>query len=117
MDDIENKLNSLLSDPHMMEQIMSMAQQLGGSINQPQPAPKEAPPTPDVGFDMASLGKIAGFLSSAKIDQNERALLCALSPYLSGVRISKLEKAMRAAKLAAIASSFLGSGLLSQLNR
>ena len=39
---------------------------------------------------------------------NQKALLQALAPYLSSGRIHKLEKAMRAAKLAGMASSFLG---------
>ena len=42
----------------------------------------------------------------------QKALLAALSPYISGSRIHKLEKAMRAAKLAGVATSFLGSSQL-----
>lgn len=115
MDDIESKLSTILGDPQMMSQIMSMAQQLGGTVPQP---PQQAPPLPnEPGFDMRSLTKIASLASAAGIDQNEQALLCALGPYLSNERIRKLEKAMRAAKLAGIASSFLGSGILSQLGR
>ena len=115
MDDLENKLGAILGDPQMMSKIMAMAQQLGGGM--PQQPPPASPPPPDIGFDIASLTKIANLASAAGIDQNEQALLCALKPYLTQERIHKLEKAMRAAKLAGIASSFLGSGILSQLGR
>lgn len=113
MDDIESKLGAILGDPQMMTKIMSMAQQLSGTA----PQPSNTPPPQEPTFDIASLGKIAKLASDAGIDQNEHALLCALEPYLSRERIRKLEKAMRAAKLAGIASSFLGSGVLSQLGR
>ena len=116
MEDFENKLGAILNDPQMMSQIMTMAQQLGG--NMPQPPPQAPPPAPSIpGFDIASLAKIAGIANAAGIDQNEQALLCALEPYLSHKRIRKLEKAMRAAKIAGIASTFLGSGILSQSGR
>lgn len=117
MEDIESKLGAILNDPQMMSKIMSMAQQLGGSI--PQPPPQEAPPPPpqNPALDIGSLTKIASLASAATVNQNEQALLCALGPFLSHERIYKLEKAMRAAKLAGIASNFLGSGILSQLGR
>ena len=115
MDDIESKLGAILGDPQMMSQIMSMAQQLGATV--PQQPPPMPPPPQNPEFDIGSLTKIASLASAAGINQNEQALLCALGPYLSNERICKLEKAMRAAKLANIASSFLGSGILSQLGR
>ncbi len=49
------------------------------------------------------------------IDRNQKALLCALRPYLSTPRVEKLEKAMRAAKLAKVASIAVNSGALSFL--
>ena len=64
------------------------------------------------------LQKVAGLAQQSNIDRNQQALLKALSHYLSKDRISKLEKAMRAAKIAALASSALGSsGSLFQLGR
>lgn len=114
MEDIESKLGAILGNPDMMAQIMSIAQTLGGNANTPQ-----APPTPlqpqQEPFDIGMLSKLAGIASSASIDANQQALLRALQPYLSMERIRKLEKAMRAAKLAGIASGFLNSGVLSQL--
>ena len=47
----------------------------------------------------------------ANIDQNQRALLSALQPYLTQQRLQKLEKAMRSARLAGAASSLLPNGI------
>lgn len=112
MDEMEDKLGAILGNPDMMKQIMSMAQSLGQS--QPPEQHKEEPPAPPQmsvpDIDPAAIQKIMGFASKSGIDRNEQALLKALSPYLTKQRLSKLEKAMRAAKLAKAASSAIGSG-------
>lgn len=119
MDDMESKLGAILGNPDMMAQIMSMAQKLGGGDTAPPPTPPPQPTIPNLpeGLDMGMLMKVAGMANSANIDGNQKALLMALRPYLVPDRIGKLEKAMRAAKLASIASSILGSGLLFQSGR
>lgn len=119
MDDMESKLGAILGNPDMMSQIMSMAQKLGGGASEPPPPPPPQPAIPNLpeGLDMGMIMKLAGMANSANVDKDQRALLLALRPYLTGERISKLEKAMRAAKLAGVASSFLGSGILTQLGR
>ena len=119
MDEMESKLGAILGNPDMMAQIMSMAQKLGGNSAPapPPPPPQQAMPTLPDGLDMGMLMKLAGMANSANIDQNQKGLLIALRPYLVPERISKLEKAMRAAKLANIASSILGSGILTQAGR
>ena len=120
MDDMEAKLGAILGNPDMMAQIMGMAQKLGGG---PPPAPPTPVPQPQAqpnlpeGRDMGLLMKVAGIANSSIIDNNQKALLVALRPYLVPERIGKLEKAMRAAKLAGMASSLLGSGLLSHSGR
>lgn len=120
MDDMESKLSAILGNPDMMEQIMSMAQKLGGGSfpqqSQPPPPPAQAS-IPANGLDIGMLTKLAGMANSANIDKDQKALLLALRPYLPGDRIGRLEKAMRAAKLANIASTILGSGILSQAGR
>ena len=113
MAEMEDKINSILSDPKMMQQIMSMAQALGA--NQPESeGPKEAknalPPFPDI--DMATMQRISGLARQSGIDKREQSLLRALGGYLSKDRISRLERAMRAAKMAKLAGSLLSSGLL-----
>ena len=106
MEDISTQMNAILGNPEMMQKIMSMAQSLSQTPPEPSP-PKSDPPTPDV--DMAMIRKLSGLAGNANIDKNQRTLLSALTPYLSQQRIRKLEKAMRAAKMANLASGFLNS--------
>ena len=117
MDDMESKLGAILGNPDMMAQIMSMAQQLGGTPVPPQePPPVQMPSLPD-GLDMGMLMKVAGIANSTNVDNHQRTLLLALRPYLTEDRIGKLEKAMRAVKLASLASTILGSGNLTKAGR
>ena len=110
MDNIQNQMNAILQDPEMMGRIMSMAQTLGGGQNDPSPPQEPVLSMPDI--DLATVQKLSGFIGQSNIDKNQRSLLNALTPYLNHERISKLEKAMRAAKLATLASSLLsGAGL------
>jgi len=119
MDDMQQKLNTILSNPDMMQQLMGMAQSLGQSQSAPQSAPHQQA---SAGFETAgnslqnldinTIQRIAGLAQQAGIDANQQGLLKALSPYLTTQHINKLEKAMRAAKLAGIAGTFLGSNPL-----
>lgn len=113
MEDLENKLGAIMSNPEIMQKIMSMAQSLGGGESQKQEAPKqELPPMPQnfPDIDMGMIQKLSGFAQNSSIDKNQQSLLHALSPYLSNHRVSRLERAMRAAKMASFATSFLGTG-------
>lgn len=112
MDAMEEKLSTILNDPKMMQQIMSLAQSLGNN-SESEYVVKENP-SPSVP-DLSSLQKLSGLVGQGNIDPNQKQLLTALSPYLSSDRVSKLENAMRAAKLARMASAFLGSGGLKTL--
>lgn len=116
MDEMNDKISSILNDPKMMQQIMSMAQTLGASSPGPEPpkqerSPEPKPPRQDFpgGFDINAIQQISRFAQQGNIDKREQALLRALGAYLSKDRISRLEKAMRAAKLAKIASAAITS--------
>ena len=128
MSDLESKMGTILNDPEMMQKIMAFAQTLNQSDTAPKqdaPPPKPEPPQaqetggfPLQGLDLSMIQKLSGFAKQSAIDKNQQTLLRALHPYLSRERIAKLEKAMRAAKMATMASSFLGtSGLQSLLGR
>ena len=106
MDDFENKLGQILGNPEMMGKIMAMAQSFGSQEAPPEPPPQEFP-MPEI--DFATIQKLTGLMGKAGVDSDQKALLCALSPYISPGRIHKLERAMRAAKLAGVATSFLGN--------
>ena len=112
MDNMEEKIGSILNDPETMQRIMSMAQALGSSAKQ-QDAPAEpasAPSFPEIDINM--LQKFSGLAKQGNIDKQQQNLLQALNPYLSRQRIQKLENAMRAARMARIAAGALsGQGL------
>lgn len=117
MEGMEEKLGAILSNPQMMEKIMGLAQSLGQSTqtSEPSPAPKQEAASLSQGLDPALLRKLAGFAGQSGVDQEQRALLQALTPYVNRERRAKLENAMRAAKLARLASQFLSSGGLQLL--
>lgn len=115
MEEMQEKLGAILSNPQLMQQIMSMAQAMGQS-SPPTPEPESKPSTPSMPeIDLSMVQKLSGFAGQSSIDKEQQALLRALGPYLSRERVSKLEKAMRAAKMAKFASAFLNSGGLQLL--
>ena len=121
MGEMEEKLGQILSNPQMMQQIMSLAQAMNASQPQKQePTPPPKPPQPTVpaipDIDPNLLRSLSSMTRQGGIDQNQQALLKALSPYLSQSRVNKLERAMRAAKMAGLASAFLNSGGLQLLS-
>ena len=108
MDDLQTRMGAILNDPEMMKKISAMAQSLS-SPGEPQPQPAPQPAIPGIpNIDPVMLQKLAGFAGQTGIDNNQKTLLHALNPYLSSDRISKLERAMRAASMAKMASVFLG---------
>lgn len=116
MEGMEEKLGAILNNPQMMQQILSMAQSLGQSQEPSrEPEKRQEAPAPLPQLDPAMLQKLSGLAGQGGIDRNEQALLKALGPYLSRGKVFKLEKAMRAAKMARLASVFLGNGGLQLL--
>ena len=116
MEGLEQQLVAILNNPQMMANLMQMAQNLS-SANPPQP---QAPPQPeapqpgsaaqagsfgDLPIDIGMLQRIGAMAQNTGIDSQQKNLLSALTPYLDDDRISRLEKAMRAAKLARFAAS------------
>ena len=107
MSELEEKLNSVLSNPQLMQQIMSMAQNFNTTSQKTETPQIPTESLPQI--DISMLQKLSGIAQKSTIDSNQQSLLKALRPYLSRERISKLEKAMRAAKMAQFASGFLNS--------
>ena len=114
MSELDEKLKSILSNPAMMQQIMSLAQALNQSEAQQQSTNSTAPPqqsaepaVKEAPFNPNLLNKIAGLMERGSIDKNQESLLKALGPYLSRQKLQKLERAMHAAKMAGIASEMV----------
>ena len=105
--DTEDQLSAILGNPQIMQQIAAMAQTLGQSPQeQPAAKPQPSPSLPNP----ALLQNLSGMLQTGSIDPSQQELLHALSPFLSPTRLGKLERAMRAAKMAGFASVLLRSG-------
>ena len=97
MNEFEDKLNSLLNDPKQMESFASFAKSImGGAM------PDAVSEEPDI--DPALMKKIGGLLSRGdNLSGKDKRLLEAMKPYLSEKRRSKMDRAMKIARLASIA--------------
>ena len=106
MADLEETLQSLLSDPETMGQIQALAGQLGlGGSSPTQEEPQAAAPDPDPSpaLDPESLGQMGRLLevfqASRRADPQADALIAALRPYLRPERQRKLDQAVQLAGL------------------
>lgn len=107
MDDFEEKLERILSNPQAMEQIMSLAQSLGGSApDSDTTAPEESPEpslTESLGLGSLDPRMITGMirlLNQSRDGEHDRvALLQALRPFVREQRYAKLDKAIQIARL------------------
>ena len=119
MAEFEDQLNSLLSNPDAMAQIMQLAQSLGGEKSSPQ---QEAPPPPPSnsasgdllaslsgGTDPSLMLKLLPLIQElgGRQDSHARQLLYALRPYLKEERQNKVERALQLARLFHIGKKFL----------
>ena len=126
MAEFDEKLNSLLSNPEAMAQIMQMAQSLSGGQAQqpvqPPPPPPMQPPQPPSGGDiLSSLSGLTGSMDPTMLtkllpliqelgsqnDSKARQLLYALRPYLKQDRQEKIERALQLARLFHLGKKFL----------
>ena len=74
MEDMQEKLNSILGNPEMMQKIAAMAQSMqmpsAPPQEQPDPEPFEMP-----NIDIGMIQKLSGFASQSGIDKNQKNLL------------------------------------------
>ena len=104
MDELSEKLSSLLSDPSGMEKIKAMAQSLMSGEEQTAPEP-----APDI--DPVALTRILGMLKSSGGDDHRIRLLKALKPNLSPERQPRVDKAIKILKLLELAPLLKEAGI------
>ncbi len=96
MDDLEEKLNSILSSPGSMDRIMQLAKSLTGSGE----APREADsPVPDARL----MGILTSAVSEFSAAGDTERLAAALRPFLSPERAERLDRAVGVARIARVA--------------
>ena len=112
MDDLNEKLNRLLSDPDGLAKIQAAMSALGGEETPP-PSPPPAPAPPAAGgFDPALLGRLMPLLSGMNGDNEDTRLLEALRPYLRGERAGRLDDTMQLMRLARLLPLLQEQGIL-----
>lgn len=118
MADFEEALNSLLSNPEAMGQILSLAGSLGGQVQEvpgqeedaspPAPAPlADAPSFPDLG-QLSQMGRLLEVFQAAnQTNEEAAALIAALRPFLREEKQRKLDRAMKVAGMSQAARQAL----------
>ena len=107
MAEFEDKISSILGNPELMGQIMSMA----GSLNQ-QSAPPPPPPAslPAMPFDPGAMAGMMQMLQATQLEPRQRNLIQALRGFVPDDRLVRLEKAMQASLIARFASHAMNQG-------
>ena len=120
MDDLQERIESVLNDPQQMQEILSLARSLGvelpdaGAESAEKARPEaEMPPTPTSlpqGLGGVMTQPIAELLKEAgKLEKKQENLLNALKPFLKPNRREKIDRAMQAARLSHLAGYALKS--------
>lgn len=121
MSELQDKLNSLLSDPAGMAQVVQLAQQLSSTMEpSAAPTPQSGAPTPPPspnpppstalpgGIDLGTVSRFLPVLQALSSDQSHSMqLLNALRPYLKEEKQGKVERAARLARLITVGKRFL----------
>ena len=112
MEDLEEKIQSILQDPQQMQQVLSLAKNFGfdfGSTdpeevshNSPEPDTLELPDA--LSLPIAELLKQAG-----KLEKRQENLLNAIKPFLKPNRQEKIDRALQVARLSHLAGFALRS--------
>ena len=116
MEDMDSRLNALLSDPEAMGRIRALAQQLSGESAASSPPPSPEPPPPsqqeDDGFDPMLLLKFLPLLQELRQDNSSQSMqfLSAMRPFLKPERQPKVERAVKLAHLICVGKKFLTEG-------
>lgn len=119
MNDWEEKLNTLLSDPDAMAQVVNMAQTLSSQMggNSLHSSDNAAPPPPDAGnpfsqfssIDPELLQRLIPVLKQMNRSESSEtsAFLYALRPFLRPSRRDKVDRAVQLARMIHLAKTFL----------
>ena len=111
MDDLEQKIQSVLSDPAQMAQVLEIAKSLGITLPDASVPPAETP-EPSAQAEAASQPEPPKpgpppMPPGGGLAQRQEALLRALEPFLRPARREKIERALQIARLSGLAGGAL----------
>ena len=106
MAEFEDKLSSILGNPELMGQILSMA----GSMNQQPPPPPPPQQSTGLPFDPGAMAGMMQMLKATQLEPKQRQLIQALRGFVPDDRLLRLEKAMQASLIARFASTAMNQG-------
>ncbi len=107
MSEFEDKINALLNDPGQMEKISKLAAKFMGAGDDGGAPAAEQSGGSDIGIDPDMMTKLSRLMFKADSGGDKTALLRAMEPYLAKERREKMEKAIKFARIAKIASTAL----------
>ncbi len=113
MDDLMEKLQSVLNDKESMQQLSELAAMLtGGQGEQTGPPPSPEADPSDMLSDASKLLQLSGAVSQAGKGDKNIALLLALRPLLKEENQAKLDRVVKLLRLMALWPVLRESGLL-----
>lgn len=120
MDDLQSKISQILSDPKSLEQIKGLSEMLSidntvnseNKNNNAMVPPLTQSGSPDM---MAMISKIAPLMGNINKEDDTTRLLCALKPFLSAERRSKLESAQKLLKIMKLLPLIKDSNIIDSL--
>lgn len=107
MDQLNERLSALLSDPDGMERIKQMAQNLLAE----NAGEQKNEPSAQNDIDIGAVARMMSLLKSGNRDDDRVKLLLALKPNLSGEKQLKVDSAIKILKLIELAPLLRDAGL------
>ncbi len=112
MEELNEKISRLLSDPESLTKIQGMMAALGAETPSEEP-PSPAPAPPSKGLpDMEMLTRLMPLMGSLSQENDDTRLLEALRPYLHGQRAERLDDTMKLLRLTKLLPLLQGGGNL-----
>lgn len=112
MDDITEKIQSLLNDEESMRQIQELAAMFSSGAASEQP--EQEPPSEGLGINPAAIIQLIGAMS---VQDKNCELLLALREHLSAEKQQKIDKAVKLMKLYNIFTAMRENGMLDDMEK
>lgn len=125
MDDLNDKIARVLSDPNSMAKIQGMMAALSGgdtpaAPSEPSPPPPPSEPNPNLPFDglpdLSMLSKLAPLMGAFSKEDDDTRLLQALRPYLHGEREQRLDDTVKMLRLTKLLPLLQEQGIFGKTN-